>query len=106
MFKLFYKKKEDKKESKTSSKQSSNIQEQIANEKSKRQNKIHPSREDGGPSTISKLAQEKELSKPLFVDILKKPASTKLITNIKPKINKISWHKIKEFVASKNFMNA
>ena len=61
MFRIYHKKKEKKKENRTASLQSSNIEEQVAKEKAKRQRKIHPGREDGGPSTRSKMAQENQL---------------------------------------------
>lgn len=59
--------------------------------KTKRQKKVYPGREDGGPTTRSKTAQEKVLS---YAEVLKAPAQ-KLIKTAQVKINA---HEIKEFV--------
>ena len=89
MFKLFHPKKETIKE-KVKEKHTRTIETSEAT--TKRQKKIYPSREDGGPTTRSKTAQEKVLS---YAEVLKAPAQ-KLI---KP-AQVINRHEIKEFVKS------
>jgi hypothetical protein len=92
MFKLFHPKtetiKEKEKEKHTETMKESEV-------KSKRQKKIYPSREDGGPTTRSKTAQEKVLS---YAEVLKSPAQ-KLIKTTQVTINA---HEIKEFVQAQN----
>ena len=79
-----------------------NIKEKIGHEqiqgksvsKPKRQKKSDPGREDGGPSTRSKTAQENSEIKKTYADILKAPATK----NGHGKV--IKAHEIKEFVNS------
>ena len=91
MFKLFHPKKETINE-REKERQTKTIEK--SETKTKRQKKVYPSREDGGPTTRSKTAQEKVLS---FAEVLKGPAQ-KLIKNAQVKV--IKAHKIKEFVNS------
>ena len=87
MFKLFHPKKEtvkgSEKENQTESIKKSET-------KIKRQKKIYPSREDGGPSTRSKTAREKVMS---YAEVLKAPVPKK-----NAQVNKFNEHKIKEFI--------
>ena len=88
MFKLFHPKKETVKE-KEKEKHTETNKESVT--KTKRQKKIYPGREDGGPTTRSKTAQEKVLS---YAEILKALAR-KVIKSAQVTINA---HEIKEFV--------
>ena len=88
MFKLFHTQKEAGKE-KEKNKHTETMKEGEA--KTKRLKKSYLGREDGGPTTRSKTAQEKVLS---YAEVLKAPAQ-KLIKTAQVTINA---HEIKEFV--------
>ena len=62
-----------------------------------RQKKTYPGREDGGPSTRSKTAQEKSQIKTSYADILKTQAP-EIIKNAQ--IQTIKVHEIKTFIKS------
>ena len=88
MFKLFHPKTETPKE-KEMDRHTGTIKE--SETKTKRQKKVYPKREDGGPTTRSKTAQERVLS---YSEVLKAPAR-KVIKKTQVTINA---HEIKEFV--------
>ena len=75
MFKLFHPKKETIKEKEKEKHTKTN---EGSEAKTKRQKKIYPSREDGGPTTRSKTAQEKVLS---YAEVLKAPAQRLIKTD-------------------------
>ena len=95
MFKLFHPKTEEGKEKeKENNKHTETIKESEA--KTNRQKKIYPGREDGGPSTRSKTAQENSKIKQSYADVLK--SQTEIIKNAQ--IQTIKVHEIKNFINS------
>ena len=91
MFKLFHPKKE---QSKTIKREENGNHTEKEN-KSETKKKTYPGREDGGPSTRSKTAQENLKIKISYADILKAPAP-KIIK--RAQVKSINAHKIKEFI--------
>ena len=92
MFKLFHPKKDQSEAIKRKEKENHTEEESKSETKAKRQKKIYPGREDGGPSTRSKTAQDKLIS---YADILKAPAPQ---ININAQVKSINTHEIKEFI--------
>ena len=75
MFKLFHPKKNQPKTIDSKEKESHMQEKSKSETKLKRQKKIYPGKEDGGPLTRSKTGQEDLEIKKSYADILKKPTN-------------------------------